>query len=133
MAHRRDSDVAAAFPALVMALESVSARLGIDQATTYHDLVKAVMSEAVRDEWRKFMTTTAIPRAWFSEDNQQAHERGFTRSKAEDLLMVLEVRGVAVDEEVRERILGTEAEDIDQLIEWLRRAVTADSIADVFG
>ena len=51
-------------------------------------------------------------------------------ARAEDVLTVLEERGLPVSGEERERITG-EA-DSGQLARWLRRAVTAAKAGDLF-
>jgi hypothetical protein len=52
------------------------------------------------------------------------------RRVAESLLVLLEARGIDVDDEARDRILNTEKSG--QLEKWLVRAATAESVADVF-
>jgi hypothetical protein len=51
-------------------------------------------------------------------------------ARAEDVLTVLEERGLAVSGEERERITGSA--DSSQLARWLRRAVTAAKASDLF-
>jgi hypothetical protein len=50
---------------------------------------------------------------------------------AESVLTVLRMRGIAVPDSARERLLGER--DRAQLDRWLERAVVAASIADVLG
>ena len=47
------------------------------------------------------------------------------------LLTVLEARGIDVPDDARRRI--TECTDLEQLNLWIRRAVSAQSIDDLFG
>jgi acetylglutamate kinase len=51
-------------------------------------------------------------------------------AKAEDVITVLEERGLTVSGEERERIIRSA--DARQLDTWLRRAVTADRASDLF-
>ena len=51
-------------------------------------------------------------------------------ARAEDVLTVLEERGLPVSGEERERITGTA--DSGQLATWLRRAVTVAKASDLF-
>ncbi|HEV7785889.1 MAG TPA: hypothetical protein VGQ28_11170 [Thermoanaerobaculia bacterium] len=51
------------------------------------------------------------------------------KARAEDVLMVLETRGVAVSESQRQEILG--CHDLDRLDRWLRRATLASSAGEV--
>ena len=55
---------------------------------------------------------------------------GKAEGEAVALLTVLDARGFSVPQEARERI--TECTDLDQLDLWIRRAVTADSVGDLF-
>ncbi|GAA1688854.1 hypothetical protein ACGFJC_29750 [Nonomuraea fuscirosea] len=50
---------------------------------------------------------------------------------AEALLKFLDIQGIAVPEEARERVLGCRDEAV--LDDWLGRSVTAKSVEDVFG
>ena len=56
--------------------------------------------------------------------------QGEAKGEADALLAVLDVRGIGVPEEVRARVVG--CTDIGQLRTWVRRAVTAESIDEVF-
>ncbi|KAA8889245.1 hypothetical protein F3087_09840 [Nocardia colli] len=46
------------------------------------------------------------------------------------VLDVLDIRGIAVSDEIRERISG--CHDVDQLETWHRRAMLADTADDLF-
>lgn len=70
---------------------------------------KSPLSEEIRDEGRA---------------------EGEARRAAEDVLDILEVRGIDVPEAVRERITG--CGDPEILRHWLRRAVTAPTAEDIF-
>ncbi|MFT4188439.1 MAG: hypothetical protein QM621_07630 [Aeromicrobium sp.] len=141
MAHGREQRASDGFPAYAAAVEVLSERLGLDAATSYHDLVKAVMSAAVRDEWSEYMSTSTIPRRWFSEDNQRAHEKGvregLSRGKSEgvaegearSLLTILRTRGFEVPDALRDRVF---AADSEQLERWIQAAVTADHLDQIF-
>jgi hypothetical protein len=50
--------------------------------------------------------------------------------RSDAVLVVLAARGVVVPEASRDAILG--CADLDQLATWLRRALTASTIEDVF-
>jgi hypothetical protein len=88
---------------------------------------------AVLARWEAFLMTTAVGRRYYNERyneiDAQAEARGEARGKAEALLLVLEIREITVPDQVRERVLA--CTDTVQLDEWVRRATTADSIADV--
>ncbi|HET6636938.1 MAG TPA: hypothetical protein VFH77_18145 [Streptomyces sp.] len=52
-------------------------------------------------------------------------------ARAEDVLLLLDQRGVEVPDDVREHIAGCrETETLDR---WFTRAITAESVGEVFG
>ncbi|HLH83955.1 MAG TPA: hypothetical protein VKV38_11880 [Trebonia sp.] len=61
---------------------------------------------------------------------REAARTAKAEGKAEDVITVLEERGLAVSGEERERIVSSA--DARQLDKWLRRAVTADKVSDLF-
>lgn len=64
------------------------------------------------------------------EGREKGRAEGETRRAAEDVLDILEVRGIDVPEAVRERITG--CDDPDTLRHWHRRAVTVPSADEIF-
>jgi hypothetical protein len=60
----------------------------------------------------------------------QGQTEGRTEGRAEALLAVLNARGITVPDDARTRITG--CTDVDQLDAWVRRAVTATCIHDLF-
>jgi hypothetical protein len=60
---------------------------------------------------------------------RDADARGKARGEAQSILIVLEGRGVAVPDDVRDQVL--ECTDKGQLDIWLRRASTATTVDDV--
>jgi hypothetical protein len=56
-------------------------------------------------------------------------EEGKAEARADDLLTVLSVRGIAVPDGTRERILAEK--DMTQLKRWLEKAAVASFIGDV--
>ncbi|MFF8094396.1 hypothetical protein [Streptomyces sp. NPDC016675] len=66
-----------------------------------------------------------------SETAQSLRAEGRAEGRAEDILLLLERRGVAVSGGDRERIVG--CADLDVLGVWFSRAITAGSVAEVFG
>ena len=57
-------------------------------------------------------------------------QAGKAKGKAEDILAIFETRGLAVSAEQRARIL--ESKDTVELDRWLRKAVTAERVAELF-
>jgi len=74
------------------------------------------------------MTT---PTYEYQSDFARRHRsQGKAEGKALAVLAVLDARGIDVPADTRTRI--TECSDLDTLDSWIRRAVTADSVHDVF-
>ncbi|WP_189322000.1 hypothetical protein [Streptomyces flaveus] len=69
--------------------------------------------------------------AFFSSPiSEEIREEGRAQSRAEDILLVLEQRGIDVPDQVREQI--TNCRNTTILRHWLRHAVTAPTAKDVF-
>jgi hypothetical protein len=64
------------------------------------------------------------------EGRQEGRVEGQTQRAAEDVLEVLEVRGLDIPEAVRQRILG--CDDPETLRRWHRRAVITPSAEEIF-
>lgn len=123
-------------------------RIEKDLAAGYSDIVLSVLPEAARSYWENLVTTEtfeyqtehfrrAVSNA-MAEGRAEGEVKGTAKgmamgriqAEAEDILLVLETRGFAVPDDVRARI--TSCTDVGQLRVWLRRAVTVDSINDIF-
>ncbi|MEU3730238.1 hypothetical protein AB0E81_12605 [Streptomyces sp. NPDC033538] len=93
------------------------------------------------DIWRKLVVVdlSFYKSSFFQEVREEVREEaraearaeGATARAAEDVLAVLDTRGVDVPQEARARI--TDCDDPDVLRAWLRQAAIATSIDDVFG
>ncbi|WP_437279117.1 hypothetical protein WME90_00750 [Sorangium sp. So ce375] len=72
-------------------------------------------------------------RAWFEEYKQQLRNEGRNEGRAEEaaraVLTALRVRGIAVPDTARERILAEK--DPETLERWHERAIVAASLAEV--
>jgi hypothetical protein len=127
IAHGGRPECTAVLDALVSALESIDDQ----QATLYADVVLATLPLAARRHMEELMRTgvreyqSEFARKYFSE----GHAEGHAESRAEDVLAVLDARGIDVPEADRVRIGG--CRDLDQLGRWLRRAATAESVTDL--
>ncbi|WP_240135358.1 hypothetical protein [Streptomyces sp. MUM 178J] len=64
------------------------------------------------------------------ELRDEGREQGEVKRAAEDVLLVLEQRGLTTSDQIRERI--TECADPEMLSRWLIRAVTATSAEEIF-
>jgi hypothetical protein len=61
---------------------------------------------------------------------EEIRDEGRVQNRAEDVLLVLETRGIDVPDGIRERI--TSCDDPDLLRHWLTRAVTATDATELF-
>jgi predicted transposase YdaD len=134
------------------ALASVIA-LPQDQATLYLDLILNALSgnhEALR-EVEHIMIQNYEPRSRLlrkyleegrhegrqegreegrKEGREEGVELGQARAKAEDILSVLDARGLAVSKRIAQRV--RRCRDLPTLDQWLRRAATVDRATKLF-
>jgi flagellar biosynthesis/type III secretory pathway protein FliH len=61
---------------------------------------------------------------------QQGLEKGEVKAKSEDVLKIIDARGIDVTAEQRERV--SSCADIAQLDEWFDSALTAETAAAIF-
>lgn len=92
------------------------------------DVVLAALPVAARRYREALVTTHAYE--YQSDFARRYFFQGRTEGEANAVLAVLDTRGVEVSDEVRARIV--ECSDLDQLDSWVRRAVTAGSVDDLF-
>jgi hypothetical protein len=110
---------------ILQALVDGLARIDQDQAAEYAQIVLAALPKAARSHWEKLMSVQFdVPYQTKFFRNAQA------RAEAEAVLEVLDERGIDVPDDARTRIL--QCTDRGQLTAWLRSAVHADTIEDLF-
>lgn len=82
--------------------------------------------------WRKLVAVDlSFYKSPLSEEiRDEGRAEGVARRAAEDVLDILEVRGIDVPDAVRDRITG--CGDPEILRHWHRRAVTAPTAEDIF-
>jgi hypothetical protein len=90
--------------------------------------MRAALEEMVREAEAKGELTWP---PFMQRLRDEGEARGEARGKADGILTILSVRGLAVSEEVRERVLA--CRDLEQLDAWLRKAATATTLPEVFG
>lgn len=66
-----------------------------------------------------------------AEGEARGHKAGLVEGKGSALLTILGARGIAVDNAIRERIM--DCKDGVALDQWIARAITAQSLNEVFG
>ena len=88
------------------------------------------------DLWRKLVAVDlSFYKSYLSEEirdegRAEGRAEGAARRAAEDVLDILEVRGIDIPEAVRERV--TDCDDPEILRHWHRRAVTAPTAEEIF-
>lgn len=79
-------------------------------------------------QWRKLV---AVDLSFYKSPlSEEIRDEGRAQRAAEDVLDILDVRGIDVPEAVRERVTG--CGDPEILRTWHRRAVTAPTAEDIF-
>ncbi|MFD3684289.1 hypothetical protein ACFWTE_05665 [Nocardiopsis sp. NPDC058631] len=126
------TDDEAALKALITALKS----LDTSASSLYSDYVLAALSAAALGSLEKIMTlsdyefrTELIGRP-FREGEAKGQAEGRAEGRAEAILGILDARGIAVSDGVRERV--TSSTDLAELDRWVRRAVGVERAEDLF-
>jgi hypothetical protein len=116
----------------------ILARLDTERKSAYTYLVRVAASDAARRALEELMALVYrddFIDSWRAEGLAQGRAEGMAEGRAQEaarmLLRVFAARGFQVSDEVRQRVLA--CADISQLEAWADRAVTAASIAAVFG
>lgn len=106
------------------------------RAQLYADYVLAALPEAACKHLEELMAAgtyeyqSDFARRFLAEGRQEGRQEGRAEGEARSVVAVLDARGVAVSDQVRQRILG--CTDLDVLDVWLRRALTVDNAEDLF-
>lgn len=119
--HGSDERVADAF---LSGIES----LGEEEAAQYHEYAFALSSQSVRDLLRRIMSTTHWP--VYSDLAKEHFGKGELKNQRDTLMMIIEERGITLT--VKQAKLIDDNNDLDQLKEWSRAAITAESADDIF-
>jgi hypothetical protein len=117
-AHDLDSDAAALYA------DAIFARLGDLTRTALEQLMQTGRYEYQSDFAREYY---AKGRA---EGEAKGRAEGEAKGEAKAILQILELQGLTIPDDARQRILG--CSDGERLDTWLRRALGAKSLADVF-
>lgn len=132
MAHGAEPDGSGVLDALLGALEAVD----VDLALLYSDVVLATLPVAARSYLEALVTARTyeyqsdFARRFFFQGKAEGKAEGQAEAKASAVLAVLAARGIDVSTVAKARI--AECSDLDQLDTWIRRAVIADSVYDLF-
>lgn len=132
-----------ALPAILDALAAALANTGGETAQGWAEYTEIGLGDTrARTLWRQLMATytprfpgsgTFIEEMWLkglAEGEAEGKAKGEAKAKAEDILRILELRGIDVPETTRDRV--TTCTDLDTLRTWFDRALTAASAEDLF-
>jgi hypothetical protein len=100
-----------------------------ERARFYYDLVYNSLNEAARRALEAMMKGYEYQSEFAKKYVAQGRDEGRVEEAVRSLLTVLRVRGIAVPDAARERILGQK--DAARLERWHERAVVAASLAEV--
>jgi hypothetical protein len=109
-----------------------------DRVRFYHDLVYNSLNEAARraleTKMKGYVYQTEFAKKYVAQGHAEGLTEGLTKGLTEEaaraVLTVLRVRGLAVSDAARERILSEK--DPERLERWLEKAAVAASVAAVF-
>lgn len=124
MAHGEDPQHDKIFDSFLHALRTVEE----ERVSLYADLVLAALPAATRKHLEALMSTGTYE--YQSDFVRRFISRGRAEGEARSLLAVLAARGFDVPASVRERI--TSCTDLDQLETWIGRAVTVETLDELF-
>ena len=106
---------------------------GDDRTKPYYDLVYNSLNAAARRALEAMMKgyeyQSDFAKKYVAQGRTEGRVEGRTEEAARNLLTVLQVRGIAVPDAVRERILAQK--DPERLERWLEKAAVAASVAAV--
>jgi hypothetical protein len=104
-----------------------------DRTRLYYDLVYNSLNEAARQALEAMMKSyeyqSDFAKKYVAQGRAEGLTEGRTKEAASNLLSVLRVRGIAVPDAIRERILAQQ--DPERLERWLEKAVVATSVTEV--
>jgi hypothetical protein len=133
MAHGKGKDEPETGARIAFAALAASLGLEDEQALLYSDLIRVSLGAAARKALEAIM---AIPEGYeFQSEFARKHDamgraKGRAEARADDVITVLEARGLRVSDEQRGRILG--CKDLEQLAAWVRGAVTVSLTDELF-
>ncbi|MBP0461250.1 hypothetical protein [Streptomyces montanisoli] len=136
--HAANPDIGTVLRALSTALKDVPE----DEADPIIEFTAQGMGKRpAKDLWRKLVAVDlSFYKSYLSEEirdegrvqgRAQGRDEGRAEGRAEDILFVLEQRGLDFSDDVRTRV--TDCIDPETLRQWLARALTAATAEDIFG
>ncbi|GAA4073436.1 hypothetical protein GCM10022214_32370 [Actinomadura miaoliensis] len=113
--------------AVVSSLSAALDALTGDTGALYHDYVMSRFSDTARKLLEE--TVKLDNYEWKSEFAITHRAEGRAEGEARSVLLVLEARGIAVPDHIRDRV--TNCNDLDQLERWVQRAATIDTAEEL--
>ncbi|MFD6950881.1 hypothetical protein A6A08_19255 [Nocardiopsis sp. TSRI0078] len=119
--------------AVVEALDATAPR----NRPFYYDYVLAGLNEAARKELEGLMSVDTyewqsdFAREYVGMGREEGREEGRAAEAADNVLLLLDARGLAVSDQVRRRVES--CTDLRTLRAWVRRAATVEHAEDLFG
>ena len=121
-----------------IALAELPAVRGLDRGREllYPDFILAVLGEVARAALEQLMNPATyeyqsdFARKYISIGKAEGIAEGEARGKAQTLLKLLHVKGLAVPAELTARVES--CQDLDQLDRWIERVLTATTLDEVF-
>jgi len=124
---------------VVMATLAALDGISDEKARFYYDLVMSRLNAVSRQALEEMMQSGAyqyqseFARKYVAEGRAEGEAKGKAEGKAEGeaqaVLMILATRGLAISEPQREQILA--CQDLATLEQWLKKAITAASVAEI--
>ncbi|ANS67308.1 hypothetical protein SLINC_5084 [Streptomyces lincolnensis] len=129
LAHARSPDCGAILEAISSALQDLQ-ETDPDTAEYFFDFLEVTLGKTpAAEKWKGIMSFVSyFPGR--GTVRETAYLEGKAEGTAEGILRVLEVRGLAISDDVRERV--TTCTDLDRLNGWLDRAGTVGRAEDLF-
>ncbi|WP_327259168.1 MULTISPECIES: hypothetical protein [unclassified Streptomyces] len=113
-------------------LKTLSAALRDTPETIADPIVELIAqglgNRPAAQQWRNLV---AVDLSFYKSPlSEEIRDEGRAQGRAEGLLLILDVRGIAITDETREKITG--CDDPQLLHQWLNRATTAASAEEIF-
>ncbi len=115
---------------VLQALLAALRKVDEDHERLYYDLVFAGLPKAAQHDLEELLMSITANAEFRSDFLRNFADKRRAEGEAAAVLMVLDARDIDVPDDARERITG--CADLDQLETWVRRAVTATTVSDLF-
>ncbi|WP_149183938.1 hypothetical protein [Streptomyces sp. TRM49041] len=121
-------------PAILEALATALKTIDKETAEIFAELTEQGLGKTPAAKiWKDLKM--AIPTSFFRSETSmllraEGRSEGRAEGRAEDILLILDARGIDTPQDARDRITG--CTDLDTLGRWLRHAVTATTLDEVF-